>query len=485
MPSVSLVFIHGYSVTSFETYGQLPLRLKKEATQRGLSLSVNDVFLTRYISFRDEIDLSDLARALEHAVATSLNPDQPYVFISHSTGGPLVRLWWKMFYQDLDRNCPMTHFIMLAPANHGSALAQLGKSKLSRLKNFLEGIEPGQGVLNWLELGSAASIELNTSWIKTGKKYISSAGVFPFVITGQSIDRKMYDHINSYTGETGSDGVIRAASANLNSSYIKLIQKGEQLVLDETYNAAPSAFKIVNYKSHSGDKMGIMRSIGADTKHAEELVDDIFSCMAVSQKSEYDKLVDRFHQQTRINQEKMRVETEEQVFGTKHYVHDICSQVIVIIKDDCGHPVNDFDLVFTGENDEPDLLPEGFLKDRQVNTVNRNVLSFYFNFDRMYGCEAVTLADNTVVRKAQKGLTRFGIKLLPRPNEGFVRYAPCAISGTIDLLKQVIQQNSTTIVEIVLSRLLSNQSLNIEAIKEDKMPKMEFKNVKPGNTFIP
>eukprot|EP01031_Cornospumella_fuschlensis_P043536 gene43536-53229_t len=44
---------------------------------------------------------------------------------------------------------------MLAPANFGSALAQLGKGRVGRLKAWFSGVEPGQGVLDWLELGSS------------------------------------------------------------------------------------------------------------------------------------------------------------------------------------------------------------------------------------------------------------------------------------------------------------------------------------------
>jgi len=40
------------------------------------------------------------------------------------------------------------------------------------------------------------------------------------------IDRKLYDHLNSYTGEKGSDGVVRAAAANLNFGLVELKQRG-------------------------------------------------------------------------------------------------------------------------------------------------------------------------------------------------------------------------------------------------------------------
>ncbi|MBK7031601.1 MAG: hypothetical protein IPH45_21470 [Bacteroidales bacterium] len=60
----------------------------------------------------------------------------------------MIRNWWNLYYKDT--RPPLSHLIMLAPANFGSALARLGKSRLSRIKAWFEGVEPGQEFLNWL-----------------------------------------------------------------------------------------------------------------------------------------------------------------------------------------------------------------------------------------------------------------------------------------------------------------------------------------------
>ena len=46
------------------------------------------------------------------------------------------------------------------------------------------------------------------------------------MVIGQTIDRKLYDNLNTYTGESGSDGVVRVAAANLNSAYVRLADAG-------------------------------------------------------------------------------------------------------------------------------------------------------------------------------------------------------------------------------------------------------------------
>jgi len=271
MSSLVIAFVHGYSVTSFDTYGELPLRIRNEALARGLDVKIEQVFLARYITFHDKVLLSDVARALEQAVQEQLPKGKRFVMVTHSTGGPLVRTWWRDFYQQFRKECPMSHLFMLAPANHGAALAQLGKTKLSRVKSWIDGLEPGQGILNWLELGSNEAWKLNMDWIFHNEQAIRDTQVFPFVVTAQNIDRKMYDHINSYTGEVGSDGVVRVASASINSAYLLLVQsdiepthsKGERLPLlvREFRHTNQTPLLVLRHKSHSGDDMGIMRSV--------------------------------------------------------------------------------------------------------------------------------------------------------------------------------------------------------------------------------
>src|SRR5690349_6560772 len=99
--------------------------------------------------------------ALVAAVVPQLAKAERFACITHSTGGPVVRRWMDVHYAGRLEKCPLQHLVMLAPANHGSALAQLGKVRLARMKFFFEGVQPGAGVLDCLELGSAQSWALN------------------------------------------------------------------------------------------------------------------------------------------------------------------------------------------------------------------------------------------------------------------------------------------------------------------------------------
>ena len=48
---IPVIFVHGWSVTHTETYGEMPARLLAEARHAGIGLNVRHIFLGRYISF--------------------------------------------------------------------------------------------------------------------------------------------------------------------------------------------------------------------------------------------------------------------------------------------------------------------------------------------------------------------------------------------------------------------------------------------------
>ena len=495
MTPLLLVFVHGYSVTNLDTYGELPLRLRNEALAKGFEVKIENIYLGRYISFNDEVRIDDVSRAMQLAVQEQIPTGTRFICITHSTGGPVVRNWWRLFYESLNSTCPMSHLIMLAPANHGSTLAQLGKTRLSRVKSWFDGVEPGQKILDWLELGSNEAWQLNIDWILNGGKHISEKGIFPFVLTGQDIDRKLYDHINSYTGELGSDGVVRVASANLNSRYIKLKQQIPQRVnnnlsainleVADHYEAPQTALRILSKKSHSGDTMGIMRSVlkeSSDQNNAET-ISAIFDCIAVTSSQDYTNLCQIFSSQTESVQKNFLVETEKKLLKNTSYIHDRYCMVIFRLQDSEGYPVTNFDLVLTGPGNDPDMLPAGFFADRQCNRLNSNTITYFFNYDVMVGAEAIT-KDGEVIRKALPGIDSLGLMIQPRPDEGFIRYLPCKINATKELFEKAITPNATTLIDIELRRVVSNEIFRFEKPDEDHISDKSFKDTKPGDSIL-
>jgi hypothetical protein len=479
MAAMRVVFFHGWSVSNTDTYGELPARLKRDAVQlRGIELDIAHICLGQYISFRDEVRLADVSRALESALAGVLGegrPRQRLVCITHSTGGPVVRDWLDRYYVQRDRiaECPLSHLIMLAPANFGSALAQIGKSRLGAMKAWFNGVEPGQGILDWLELGSPESCALNLRWINEYAALDLTNGrnaIFPFVLSGESIDRKLYDHVNSYTGETGSDGVVRLAAANLNASHVVLEQaapvigealpaarkRARQLNIVSHTRAPKTAFKIVPGVSHSGSAMGIMRSV-RNNAHPHPTVDAILRCLGVVSPVAYADLCAQFDRENQIQQDvEHRLEIEKvPVLPDRQHIHDPHAMLIFRMFDTLGTCANDLNLLLTaGSRNDPNQLPSGFLRDRQGNR-RSGFLSFYLNYSVLAGCDPIPgKTTGRIARPALIPNPPYGLRVIPREENRLVEYWACELDNRAYDLLSLIRPNETTIIDIQLNRIV-------------------------------
>ena len=458
-----LIFVHGWSVVNTNTYAQLPQALSVAASQYGLDIDIQHIYLGRYISFHDEVTMDDIARAMDRALRDL--PDnnettiQPFSCITHSTGGPVVRHWVDRYYgKDRLSELPLKHLVMLAPANHGSTLAHLGKARVGRIKAWFAGVEPGQRVLEWLSLGSDGQWLLNENYLDYD---YSEANFYPFVLTGQGIDRMFYDFLNSYLVESGSDGVIRVAGASMNYRYISLKQNCEDIVRKKplTYSLKEDGPVRVSprvplgvYKeySHSGPRMGIMGSIKADDGDAP-IVQDILKCISVGSADEYT---------TRAAQ--LDTLSEQQQQGGDRYC-----MLVFNIHDDQGERIkqDDYDLfILAGKKYQPQALPKGFFKDRQMNT-QAGRLVYYLDADKMNEIKGGQL----------------GIRVVARPMSGFSYYRAAEFRTDNLSLSDVISGNETIYIDIELHRFVDENEFRFDSASDGSK---NFKRIKPAGKVI-
>ncbi|NKF24158.1 esterase/lipase family protein [Solimonas marina] len=444
-----IVFVHGWSVTNTDTYGALPRWLAQQGA------AVEDVYLGRYISFVDTVTLDDIARAFQQALTDTLGPGPlaDFACITHSTGGPVVRLWMQLYHGHEPAECPLKQLIMLAPANHGSALAQLGKGPIGRLKSMADGVQPGTGVLDWLELGSDASWRLNVAWMTIDW---AAAGIYPFVLTGQSIDRKFYDHLNSYTGEAGSDGVVRVAAANLNYGVLHLHQDGETITGAAPQRTSRTAFGVLPGRSHSGDAMGIIRSVTLDNAATHPTVIWAQRCLQVRNGDEYATLCDALDTLTKSTQKDEAKQTEQKFFGTKTYKTSRYSMLVFRFIDDRGNVLTDYDLLITGgPHYSPDDLPPGFFVDRQRNRKSPGQLTYYVDHD------VLRLGLN---RHEGGGRVGFQVRARPEPGpQALVYYQPIEFRSDEGAVADIVRANETLMVEIRLRRQVDSAVFRVDA----------------------
>lgn len=450
-----VIFVHGWSVTDTNTYGRLPEALAAQAEEYNLKIEIKHVWLGRYISFHDDVSVADVARAFHCALRDqmphSIDEIAEFSCITHSTGGPVVREWLDHFYgvSKLSQS-PLRHLVMLAPANHGSPLAALGKERVGRLKAWFSGVEPGQRILDWLSLGSQQQIDLAQSYLEYKP---SESRFFPFVLTGQTIDKKLYDFVNSYLVEAGSDGVVRVAGANLNYSIIKLVESNKVetvthgsnemdihlLELDgELKRPSLVPLGVIPGASHSGSDKGIMRSVVSPKSKNKRQVSEILKCLAVDTEVDYIKRAEALEKLTKESQK-----------STHRYL-----MLIFIIKDDQGDPVNDYDLfLLGGDSHSPDKLTKGFFVDRQRNAAHPNHLVYYIDYD--------------VVTKNQ--LT--GFRIIARPSDGFAFYHAVEYHSDGVNINALLRPNETFYVEIQLHRCVDKNVFKLDNASTPKLHK--------------
>ena len=438
-----LVFVHGWSVSNTDTYGGLPQALVGNAP-KALDLQIDHLYLAKYVSFSDEVMVDDIARGMEAAVRAEVVPKlakgERFACITHSTGGPVVRAWISLVYGRALGKCPLSHLVMLAPANHGSALAQLGKGKLARMKFFMGGVEPGTGVLDWLELGSDESWHLNSDWMDYD---LLGSAIYAFVLTGQSIDRSFYDNLNSYTGEAGSDGVVRVAAANLNYGQLLLEQQAAGFKLSKQGQSPATALGVLPGLSHSGEDMGIMRSVQATDNGSHPTVKAVLQCLNVSSTTGYRvcaKTLDALTQKTQ-NDERVTSEKELFIFTRKFNTSRYC-MLVFRVTDDRGNTLTDYDIVFTaGPDYDANHLPPGFFVDRQRNSKSPEKLTYYLDYDVMAPWfEKPALQD------------KFGFQISARPAAGYAYYKIAEQRGTFSGLLKYFAPNQTVMIDVVLQR---------------------------------
>lgn len=476
----TLVFVHGWSVTSTATYGQMPQRLQQQAATLGLPLTLRDLWLSEYVSFDDAVTMDDLVRAFDHALRDLHLLEPSFACITHSTGGPVVREWLRAQRDKPGRysTIRLTHLVMLAPANFGSALAQLGKGVIGRLKAWFDGVEPGQRILDWLELGSAASISLNLDRIHGGDPV--TGGQFPFVLIGDRPDRSLYDHLNSYTGEDGSDGVVRLAAANLNAQHAVLStqdSRGSGIDALSLYltRGPRCAFKMIPDAAHSGTSQGILASAQPAT------IDAILRCLAVRSAADYTRLCDAFDSENAAR-DANKVELEPAgPFAPRVHIHDPRSLLIVRLTDEAGEPLKDAGLLLTaGLPPSADLLPPGFLIDRQANSHQRSSVSLFLNYSLLAG--DVRVADPRNPRKTLRPAVQphrpYGARVQPADLAGLVHHA-LAASATADDLLTALGPHQTTVLDVVLPRKVHE---GVFRLTQNLAPE-DFRHPVPGNVI--
>jgi hypothetical protein len=245
--------------------------------------------------------------------------------------------------------------------------------------------------------------------------------------------------------------------------------------------------RVISGKSHSGETMGIMRSVKEtmDDAKSKELIQAILACLQIQTRAQYDELCARFVEETDAVQKNEQVEVETHfLISPTYFIHDRFSMIIFRLRDNEDRPVTDFDLILTaGLNADPNHLPQGFFVDRQRNRVYPETISYFVNRDVMKKSDPVLDINGKVVRDASDGAGTLGFKIVARPDAGFVHYFPCEFIATTDMLEKALHRNSTTLVVIRLQRVVRKNVFSVDKMTSQTTP-VDFKETGRGDEIV-
>lgn len=336
-----LVIIHGWSDRS-SSFGALRNYLRSLKGAEPFQINLAD-----YVSMDDEARYDDLVVAMQRAWTDAGLPTRPGSVdaVVHSTGGLVIRDWLTSTYEP--GRAPVKRLVMLAPANFGSHLAHQGRSFIGRVVkgfNSPKMFQTGARLLKGLEVASPYSWALaQRDRFKTQNHF--NNGVLCTVLCGNH----GYSGIAAAANQDGSDGTVRAASANLNCAMLTADFATDPL--KPTYNLRSSvgttAFRLFDNDNHSTVTMkdgGPMDPAGRDVLARALAVKDA-DFAAWCEQCEADTL--------RITQAGER-DNRSDKFGYQN--------TTVHVIDDAGAAVKDYMLEFylDGEHDKDDEVAELF-----------------------------------------------------------------------------------------------------------------------------
>lgn len=481
-----ILLIHGYSSEGKNTaakkiYGKLP-SLLKQAFGPG---QVKELNLSRWISLSDGVALDDVSFAMDRA----LKKEYPHLLESgfhvviHSTGALVVRNWIK---RHSPKPCPIQNLVHLAGANMGSGLATIGKGQLARWGRFIfAGTNAGTRVLRELEFGNWKTLDIHLHFLQSGNDMYRDYQVQEFCLNGSQVFSGMLKEVLNiipirYVKEDSSDNTVRTASCNLNLNYVpvtpnaktrklsarrllQLIHQREKnhLIKQHCYDYSLDylssqrqsvPFGVLFETAHFGGDIGIVDG----KENRKEVIPHIKTALETPYDTKaYEKVANKFSaitQKTMSRAGKLKATIAEWDRQSQYEGH---CQLIFRLRDQCGMNVNDYDITFrsTPANKNQPAL-EKMIEDRHINSRHSGTSTYYLRTTEFKDGQWHDLLEN--VAPLELEITAY------EPLCNTIAYVPLSITLDGDQLRTLLRTFCTTIIDINLMRLPTEEVFKIE-----------------------
>ena len=483
-----IVLIHGYSsesptadpISISNIYGDLPQRLRA-------AYDVVEVDLSRYVSLNDSVSVADIARAFHRALLEQ-HPtliESGFHVVIHSTGALVVRTWIRLFSP---QPSPIGKLVYLAGANFGSGWASIGQGQVARWGRFVfeRGAQRGVKVLQSLELGSSASLDLHLFFTRDGSRMLEDYKVQEFIIIGTQADPGWFEFPVRYAHEDGSDGVVRAAAGNLNFNYLTIEPNEEAALLSwplihaavqaaSVKGSFPNYYKVTTSSiagvgtrqpvpfgipfrcAHSGKEMGVVS--GTAPREQVQRMLQLALETPENNNAAWQRAATAFDRETAQTYEAAKTLRNPGLFtflSEPRNQYDPHSQILFRLRDQDGHPIPiaNTDIFFVSEQTTKGTIPvQKLIEDTVVSGSSKNVIVFYLRLLR-FDKRARDWVDQ-LAQVADFALEITAIEPAAPVVDPLVSYLPVRIPLTSKQLAKMIQPHRTTIVDVTLLRLSS------------------------------
>ncbi len=487
-----IVLIHGYSADGKGStagdikniYHSLPGDLREEFGKA----AIEEIDLSRWLSLEDGLTIDDVSFALNRALASkqfSHLLENGFYVIIHSAGALVIRNWIRKY--TTPGKCPAKAVVYLAGANLGSGWAHISSAQISKWgRKMFTHQEMGMKILSALEFGAEWTLDLHRHFMQDNYKMLADYKVEEFCIIGSQAQDGWFHAPVRYAKEDGADGVVRVSSCNLNINYLQIkvsdvcrsiscaeLNKAVAKDLKPTQCSKPSAyycfaeswratekedtqvpFAVLYNCSHSGDDTGIV----GGTKTREQLLPLIKIALS---KRAWNKKIELFDSATEETYKMAATRTVgslwKKLITQPPAQYDPHAQVIFRVKDQFGDPVDSYDIYFESvKNQKDESLPVNVLMEhRHKNRKSPNILCFYLRTE-VFSKEKADAGNPYPWDNRLDEVNGCHLEISATEKEtGSIQYLPLRIEFTNDQLQQWVRSHETTIIDVELQRLPS------------------------------
>lgn len=453
-----ILILHGYSdgATSFTG-------LRDFFTANGYAR--DQVFLLNYASMDDDAQFADFADKLDEDYEKQF-AGETIDIACHSTGALVARLWLDLHYQrqraagKARPRSPVQHLLMFAPANFGSDLAEMGQSFLGKFRSTFfnsnrqpgDFLESGKHVLQGLEPASPFQWDLSGRDLH-GEGYFNPAlgddqVCYPFVFAAGSAYGGLQARIIPDRKKPGTDGTVRICGTSLNTRKCVVDfcdpEVAPAWVAERKFpNIAFAIFGGFNHGSIIEHNEAFRQGPGRWALQA----------LTVSRRAQYAKFA-----------------RECAAFTRRTYDGDPYQQFFFNVRDDVGLPVRDYYIDFYAQ------LADGSVHQGLTLEFDRAFEAEFYRHSAEPACRVLLLnlaRLREYFKKLQAAKARLVFDVAATSSIKEVRYLPgfaVVFDGAAEADGTTfLYENTTTLVEIVLNRVATDQVLHLVDFQLDPL----------------